>query len=143
LKSTNFSGDFAPTLKWRTELFQPNSRYFDEDATAVLSLFMPLPMMARLTQSDRLPPNLQRDVALAVWTRAVLLEDAEIANSIAPIVARYFPQYGAGWRAYQSAATPQQKKTRSRAAAATAARRKSLARFRAGLPLHARPYRAL
>jgi len=109
LKSTNFSGDFAPTLKWRTELFQPNPRYFDEDATAVLSLFMPLPMMARVAQSDRLPPNLQRDVALAVWTRAVLLEDAEIANSIAPIVARYFPQYGAGWRAYQSAATPQQK----------------------------------
>src|SRR5215510_1332425 len=41
---------------------------------------------------------------------AVLLEDADIANSVTPIVARHFPQYGAGWRAYQSAATPQQKK---------------------------------
>jgi hypothetical protein len=110
LKSTNLSGDFAPNLKWRTELFQPNPRYFDEDAAAVVSAFMPLPMMARVAQSDRLPPNMQRDVALAVWTRAVLLEDAEIANSVAPIVARHFPQFGAGWRAYQSAATPQQKK---------------------------------
>jgi hypothetical protein len=71
---------------------------------------MPLPMMARIAQSDRLPSNMQRDVALAVWTRAELLEDAEIANSIAPIAARYFPQYGAGWKAYQSATTPQQKK---------------------------------
>jgi hypothetical protein len=111
LKSTNVPGDFALTLKWRTELFQPNPRYFDEDAAAVVSRFMPLPMMARLAQSDRLPPNMQRDVALAVWTRAVLLEDAEIANSLTPIVARYFPQYGAGWKAYQGAATPQQKKT--------------------------------
>jgi hypothetical protein len=110
LRSTNISGDFAANLKWRTELFQPNPRYFDEDAATVLSVFMPLPMMARVAQSDRLPPNVQRDAALAVWTRAVLLEDAESANSVTPIVARHFPQFGAGWKAYQSAATPQQKK---------------------------------
>ena len=110
LKSTNLSSDVAPNLKWRTELFQQNARYFDEDATGVLSFFMPLPMMARAALSDRLPPNMQRDVALAVWTRAVLLEDGEIANSIAPIVARYFPQYRASWKAYQGAATLQQKK---------------------------------
>ena len=78
-----------------------------------MSRFMPLPMMARVAQSDRLPSNMQRDVALAVWTRAVLLEDAEIANSVAPIVARHFPQFGAGWKAYQGAATPQQKKMES------------------------------
>jgi hypothetical protein len=84
LKPTSLLGDFNATLKWRTELFQPNPRYFDEDATEVMSRFMPLPMMARVAQSDRLPSNMQRDVALAVWTRAVLLEDAEIANAVAP-----------------------------------------------------------
>jgi hypothetical protein len=111
LKSTTrFPYDFGAMLKWRTELFQPNPRYFDEDAASVMSAFMPLPLMARVAQSDRLPPHIQRDVALAVWTRAVLLEDAEIATSVAPIVARHFPQYGGGWTAYQSAATPQQKK---------------------------------
>jgi hypothetical protein len=110
LKPTGLSGEFATDLQWRTELFQPNPRYFDDDATAVGSFFMPLPMLARLAQSDRLPSNMQRDVALAVLTRAVLLDEIDIANSIAPIVARYFPQYGAGWKAYQSAATPQQKK---------------------------------
>jgi hypothetical protein len=111
LKSTTrFPYDFGAMLKWRTELFQPNPHYFDRDGTAAMSFVMPLPLMARVAQSDRLPPHVQRDVALAVWTRAVLLEDAEIANSVAPIVARHFPQYGGGWRAYQSAATPQQKK---------------------------------
>jgi hypothetical protein len=75
-----------------------------------MSFVMPLSLMARVAQSDRLPPNMQRDVALAVWTRAVLLDDTEIATALAPIVARHFPQYGAGWKAYQSAATPQQKK---------------------------------
>jgi hypothetical protein len=108
--STNFPYDFGAALKWRTELFAPNPRYFDTDGTAAVSFVMPLPLMARVALSDRLPPNMQRDVALAVWTRAVLLDDAETANSVTPIVARHFPQFGAGWRAYQSAATPQQKK---------------------------------
>jgi len=108
--STSFPYDFGAMLKWRTELFQPNPRYFDTDATAAMSFVMPLPLMARVALSDRLPPNMQRDVALAVWTRAVLLDDAEIASSVMPTVARHFPQYGAGWKAYQGAATPQQKK---------------------------------
>jgi hypothetical protein len=108
--STSYPYDFGPALKWRTELFAPNPRYFDTDGTAAMSFVMPLPLMARVALSDRLPPNMQRDVALAVWTRAMLLDDIEIANSVTPTVARHFPQYGAGWRAYQSAATPQQKK---------------------------------
>jgi len=108
--SASFPYDFGAILKWRTELFQPNPRYFDTDATAAMSFVMPLPLMAQVAQSDRLPPNMLREVALAVWTRAVLLDDAEIANSVIPTVARHFPQYGAGWKAYQSAATPQQKK---------------------------------
>jgi hypothetical protein len=111
LKSaTSFPYDFGAMLKWRTELFQPHPQYFDADATVGLSLFTPLSLMARVAHSGRLPPNMQRDVALAVWTRAVLLENAEIANAVAPIVARHFPQYGAGWKAYQGAATPERKK---------------------------------
>src|SRR5262249_14779251 len=108
--STNFPYDFGAILKWRTELFAPNPRYFDGDGTAAMSFVTPLPLMARVALSDLLPPNMQRDVALAGWTRAVLLDDAEIANSVTPTVARHFPQFGAGWKAYQSAATPQQKK---------------------------------
>ena len=108
--TTSFPYDFGAMLKWRTELFQPNPQYFDTDATAAMSFVMPLPLMARVAQSDRLPPNMQSDVALAVWTRAVLLDDTETATALAPIVARHFPQYGAGWKAYQGAATPQQKK---------------------------------
>jgi hypothetical protein len=108
--ATRFPYDFGAILKWRTELFQPSPQYFDTDATAAMSFVMPLPLMARVAQSGRLPPNMQRDVALAVWTRAMLLDDTETATALAPIVARHFPQYGAGWKAYQGAATPQQKK---------------------------------
>ena len=32
--STSYPYDFGPALKWRTELFQPNPRYFDTDGTA-------------------------------------------------------------------------------------------------------------
>src|SRR5262245_35829341 len=46
--AAKLSGEETAVLKWRTELFAPNPRYFDEDATAVLSFFMPQPMLARV-----------------------------------------------------------------------------------------------
>src|SRR5262249_42523513 len=111
LKSTTrFPYDFGAMLKWRTELFEPNPRYFDTDATAAMSFVMPLPLMGRGPLSHPPPPHHERDGAPAGGTRAVLLDDAEIANSVTPTVARHFPQYGASWRAYQSAGTPQQKR---------------------------------
>src|SRR5262249_34167737 len=54
--STSYPYDFGAMLKWRTELFQPNPRYFDTDATAAMSFVMPLPLMAQVALSDRLPP---------------------------------------------------------------------------------------
>src|SRR5262249_2624011 len=96
--------------KWRTELFAPNPRYFDEDATAAMSFVTPLPLMARVAQSDRLPPNMQRDVALAGGTPAGPPDGFGNANSLAPTVAPHFSQNAAGRKAYQGAATPQQKK---------------------------------
>src|SRR5262249_36991710 len=46
--STNFPYDFGAILKWRTELFAPNPRYFDGDGTAAMSFVTPLPLMARV-----------------------------------------------------------------------------------------------
>jgi hypothetical protein len=100
----------AKVIGWRTELFQKEPRYFDTDAAFGMSSFMPLPMMAQVVLAPGLPANIRRDVGLAVWTRAVLLSDADTANSMANAVAPFFPELASSWNAYRGAATPDAKK---------------------------------
>ena len=55
---------------------------FDADAVAVMNQDVPLRLWVEAAQSEHLPPNLRQDVALAAWTRAVVLEDAESAAKL-------------------------------------------------------------
>jgi hypothetical protein len=100
----------AGVIGWRTELFQKEARYFDTDAAFSMSSFMPLPMMAKVVLSPGLAANIKRDVGLSVWTRAVLLNDADTANSMANAVAPFFPELAGSWKAYRAAATPDARK---------------------------------
>jgi hypothetical protein len=90
-------------LNWRKELYGKNPLYFDTDATLTMAFFMPLPMMAKVVSSAALPPHLKRDLALAVWTRAVLLDDGDTAQAMAAVAAPFFPQFADGWRSYRTA----------------------------------------
>jgi hypothetical protein len=110
LPAMNWDNYIVGVIGWRTELFQKEPRYFDTDAAYGMSSFMPLPMMARVVLSAGLPPNIKRDVGLAVWTRAVLLGDADTASSMANAVSPFFPELAASWKAYHAAATPEAKK---------------------------------
>jgi hypothetical protein len=95
----------ATVVGWRTKIFQKDPSYFDADATLGMAAFMPLPMMAKVVLAPSLPPNIRRDIGLAVWTRAVLLDDVDTARSMADAVAPFFPQYADDWRSYRGAAT--------------------------------------
>ena len=90
---------------WRTEITQKDPLYLDADAAYAMSSSMPLPMMARVVLAPGLPAHIKRDLALAVWTRAVLLEDADTAKSMTDAVAPFFPQFADNWRTYRNAAT--------------------------------------
>jgi len=59
---------------------------FDEDATKVLNHDVPLRLWVEAARSERLPPNLRQDVALAGWTRSVALEDAARAAQLQPLL---------------------------------------------------------
>src|SRR5262249_46655417 len=84
-------------------LYVRNPLYFDTDATLIMAFFMPLPMMAKLASSAALPPHLKRDLALAVWTRAVLLDDVDTAHAMAAVAAPFFPQFADSWRSFRAA----------------------------------------
>lgn len=102
LPPTKWDRDAAREIGWRTELTQKDAPAIDADAAYAMSSFMPLPMMARVVQAPGLPANIKRDLALAVFTRAALLDDAETGRAMAETLAEFFPQFADGWRSYRN-----------------------------------------
>ena len=104
LPPTKWDSYMARVLAWRTELSGKDAPAIDVDAAYAMSSFMPLPMMARVVLAPGLPANIKRDLALAVFTRAVVLDDAETGKAMAEALAPFFPQFADGWRSYRNAA---------------------------------------
>jgi hypothetical protein len=63
-----------------------HSQEFDDDAVAVLNERSPLTRLVEAAQSTKLPQNLRDEVAMAAWTRSVVLEDAASAAKLAPLL---------------------------------------------------------
>jgi len=61
--------------------------FFDADATQALNLNLPLSLLVDAVASKALPDHLRRELALAAWVRAAVLEDAESGERLAPMVA--------------------------------------------------------
>jgi hypothetical protein len=87
---------------------------FDDDAARILDRHTPLAMLRLAAGSYSLPPNLQLQVARAVWVRSILLNDSGAATGIAPVLASLAPQLKTYLDAYLAAPD---EKTRGFAAA--------------------------
>ena len=59
---------------------------FDADASMVITEKVPLSTLVGAAQSKALPVALRQDVAIAAWTRAILLKDEKAARETAPIL---------------------------------------------------------
>ena len=104
LPPTKWDSYMARVLAWRTELAGKDAPAIDVDAAYAMSSFMPLPMMARVVLAPGLPANIKRDLALAVFTRAVVLDDPETGKAMGEALAPFFPQFADGWKGYRNAA---------------------------------------
>jgi hypothetical protein len=62
------------------ELKQPQ---FNEDAVTVLNRQTPIHLLIEAATSPSMPANLRQNIAVATWTRTVLLEDAASATKLA------------------------------------------------------------
>lgn len=81
-------------------------RMFDDDAAAGLNR-LPLATLVEAAVSPSLPPHLQYDLAVAAWTRALLLEDRVQGERVAPRLRALAPVLAADVDAYLSAPTPE------------------------------------
>jgi hypothetical protein len=83
---------------------------FDEDAVEIINQHFPLAVLLEAEKSPALPEYLQKRLALAIWTRAVLLDNDAAARKISPEVAKFAPELETLWMPYLNAQTPLERK---------------------------------
>jgi hypothetical protein len=87
-----------------------NKLSWDDDATRVLNEAMPLAVLKEAAMNTTLATHLRRELALAVWVRAALLDDDAMAIELAPTVAALAPELKESLNAYVAAADKPAKK---------------------------------
>lgn len=84
--------EVAVTYDGETESPAKSARtYFDDDGARILNRQVPLAVLRLAAQSSLLPPDLQLQVARAVWVRSILLNESAGARAIAPVLASLAP----------------------------------------------------
>lgn len=109
LPMKSIAKQYASMLGWRNELTR-DPRSFDTDGAAILNVDAPLAVEAKLAASATLPDNMRRDLALAAWTRAVILGRDDIAKPLADTLAQAYPQYASDWQRYRDTSATDERK---------------------------------
>jgi hypothetical protein len=99
---TAYDGDLEPP----GPKFVPEP-FFDADSALILNEKLPLRVLVEAAASPRLPPRLRREVALASWTRAILLEDSPTAGKLVPTVVALEPLLKSDLSRYLAANNPE------------------------------------
>ncbi|HEX3320174.1 MAG TPA: hypothetical protein VHR84_05695 [Terriglobales bacterium] len=79
-----------------------NTMLFDE-AALILNQRIPLNLLQQAASSSELPENLRKQVALATWVRAVLIDNTAVSLPMSKIVGQDWPQLKADMAAYEAA----------------------------------------
>jgi hypothetical protein len=102
--------DMAPPKEgqdyYKEERAWLSRQMFDEDSARIFNEQMPLSMLKQAVNSPQLPDYLKRKVAIAAWTKAVLLNKDADAQQFAPSLAKYAPELLSVFGQYQRARTP-------------------------------------
>lgn len=83
---------------------------FDEKTIEIINEHFPLALLLEAERSPALPDYLRTRFAVAIWTRAVLLEDFATAQKIAPEVIKFVPEAEDLMNKFLAAKTPLAKK---------------------------------
>lgn len=83
--------------------------HFDDDAGAVINNYLSLSQLLAVAQSNSLPLNVRRDVALMAFTRAILTENTALAEQIAHAAIPIAPDAAEDLNAFLAAPTQQRK----------------------------------
>lgn len=79
---------------------------FDADSTRIMNEQFPLSLLQEAASSRTLPDHLRKRIALAGWTRAVLLNDSEAGRAFAKVLSNLTPEMKSYLDQYLAASTP-------------------------------------
>jgi hypothetical protein len=74
--------------------------HFDADASVVFTEKLPLRLLAEAAKSTTLPKPLRREVVIAAWTRAILLDQDATARDLVPAALELVPEAAAEFAEY-------------------------------------------
>ncbi len=83
---------------------------FDDPTREVFDWHFPVQLLAEAARSPNVPDYLQRSLVLATWTRAILLNNDQIALRIAPEVVKVQPETATVFESYLKAKTVKERK---------------------------------
>lgn len=84
--------------------YDPKGPTLDEDSIETLRTEVPLTLLTAAVQDTKLPAAVRRNLAIATWTRDVLLNRVDAARAIAPALATLVPVLRPDLEAFQKAA---------------------------------------
>jgi hypothetical protein len=82
---------------------QATTLLFNPDAATILNTRMPLALLAESAEDTSLPRNLSFQVAQSTWTRAILLNQPDIAKRMSPVLTGCYPAWKPWLDGYDSA----------------------------------------
>lgn len=103
-------GGYAYTTTAKMAKAGGQTEFFDRDASVSLTEKLPLTLLAKAARSKLLPVHLREEIAIAVWTRAILLGNTAMARRMTPVLARLEPELRSSLAAYQVAKSEPQMK---------------------------------
>jgi hypothetical protein len=78
----------------RLQLIARDGPLFDVDAARVFNRRLPLDTLRELVHRSLLPPHLQRELAMAVLTRSLVLREEDTTRDLVPVVKTLIPELG-------------------------------------------------
>jgi TolA-binding protein len=83
--------------------------HLDSDASVVLTEKLPLRLLGDAAKSNSLPSMLRTDVAIAAWTRAILLKNEAVAQEMTPVLSELLPEVRPALEEYAAAPAGEQR----------------------------------
>ncbi len=100
-----YAASQTPVTLCGVNLNAPDTPHFDTSGALIFNQRMPLHLLSEAALSPTLPNNLRFQLAHMAWTRALLLDDAATARSLAPYLAQCQPAFKTWLDQYNAAKT--------------------------------------
>lgn len=86
------------------------AQYLDADGSRILTEKLPTAILREAAASTTLPAAIRDEIALAAWTRAILLDDLEMAAALSPSAGQIAPELRQPLESFRAAQSREEKR---------------------------------